>query len=402
MLGPAWRTLDIIEKLEQDLGVPVMHAVPAQCWDIQRHLHVRQPVKGFGRLSPRCPDRDVIVIRKRMRAIQSHCRRRCGAPAALTAPVARRISIKASSSPSWSASPRPAPMTHRAVVRAASRQAPAGQAQRHRPQHAGRRQPGGGQSLYNSAPKDGTTLGVIGGGMVMEPFSGNPQGKYDPRRFNWIGGRTRDNFLCLVWHTVPVTTAAGRDTARNRGRRDRPGLAHHDLPHALNEFVGTKFRVVAGYPGGNEVPPRWRTRESRRLLRLVARQHQLPRAGLAAEPQDRPLASSRSPRAGCAEHFRSPMTLPATRWRARRIEVLESDSGSAWPSIAPPDCRTSASRSCARPSMRPRGRRASGRSRRIKLEIDPVRGDELQQVVEQAVATPKEVLDLVRRFHAAK
>jgi maleate isomerase len=55
MLGPAWRTLDIIEKLEQDLGVPVIHAVPAQCWDIQRHLRVRVPVKGFGRLIAEMP-----------------------------------------------------------------------------------------------------------------------------------------------------------------------------------------------------------------------------------------------------------------------------------------------------------------------------------------------------------
>ena len=50
MLGPAWRTLDIIEHLENDCGVPVVHAVPAQCWDTQRHLRVKQPVYGFGRL----------------------------------------------------------------------------------------------------------------------------------------------------------------------------------------------------------------------------------------------------------------------------------------------------------------------------------------------------------------
>src|SRR5438105_4621154 len=61
-------------------------------------------------------------------------------------------------------------------------------------------------SLYSSLPKDGTTLGVIGGGIVLEPLLGNPQATYDPRRLNWIGGRTRDNFLCLVWHTVPVQT----------------------------------------------------------------------------------------------------------------------------------------------------------------------------------------------------
>jgi maleate isomerase len=58
MLGPAWHTLDIIAKLEQDLGVPVIHAVPAQCWDIQRHLHVRQPVQGFGRLIAEMPSPD--------------------------------------------------------------------------------------------------------------------------------------------------------------------------------------------------------------------------------------------------------------------------------------------------------------------------------------------------------
>jgi len=50
MLGPAWHTLDIIERLEGELGIPVVHAVPAQCWDIQRHLGLHQPVKGFGRL----------------------------------------------------------------------------------------------------------------------------------------------------------------------------------------------------------------------------------------------------------------------------------------------------------------------------------------------------------------
>jgi maleate isomerase len=55
MLGPAWRTLDIVEMLEQDLGVPVVHAIPAQCWDIQRHLHVRQPVMGYGRLIAEMP-----------------------------------------------------------------------------------------------------------------------------------------------------------------------------------------------------------------------------------------------------------------------------------------------------------------------------------------------------------
>jgi maleate isomerase len=55
MLGPAWGALDMIERLEHDLGVPVVHAIPAQCWDIQRHLQVRQPAIGFGRLAAEMP-----------------------------------------------------------------------------------------------------------------------------------------------------------------------------------------------------------------------------------------------------------------------------------------------------------------------------------------------------------
>ena len=67
MLGPAWRTLDIVEMLEQDLGVPVVHAIPAQCWDIQRHLNVRQPVEGFGRLMAEMPDGPTMAVTRTVR-----------------------------------------------------------------------------------------------------------------------------------------------------------------------------------------------------------------------------------------------------------------------------------------------------------------------------------------------
>lgn len=55
MLGSGWRTLDIIAMLEQDLGVPVIHPVPARVWAIQKRLHVRQPVNGFGCLLAEMP-----------------------------------------------------------------------------------------------------------------------------------------------------------------------------------------------------------------------------------------------------------------------------------------------------------------------------------------------------------
>ena len=55
MLGSGWRILDIIETLEQDLEVPVLHAVAARVWAVQRHFHVRQPVQGYGKLLAELP-----------------------------------------------------------------------------------------------------------------------------------------------------------------------------------------------------------------------------------------------------------------------------------------------------------------------------------------------------------
>jgi maleate isomerase len=55
MLGSGWRVLDIIDLLEQDLGVPVVHAIPARVWAIQQRFHVHQTVTGFGRLLAELP-----------------------------------------------------------------------------------------------------------------------------------------------------------------------------------------------------------------------------------------------------------------------------------------------------------------------------------------------------------
>jgi maleate isomerase len=50
LLGSGWRVLPVIDLLEQDLGVPVVHPVTARCWEIQLRLTIRQPTPGYGRL----------------------------------------------------------------------------------------------------------------------------------------------------------------------------------------------------------------------------------------------------------------------------------------------------------------------------------------------------------------
>jgi maleate isomerase len=56
MLGSGWRTLPIIETLERDLQVPVVHPVTARVWEFQKRLHVREPRSGFGCMLRELPE----------------------------------------------------------------------------------------------------------------------------------------------------------------------------------------------------------------------------------------------------------------------------------------------------------------------------------------------------------
>jgi maleate isomerase len=49
-----WRAVDVV-ALEEDLGIPVVHPVAARVWYVQKRLHIREPVKGAGRLLEEMP-----------------------------------------------------------------------------------------------------------------------------------------------------------------------------------------------------------------------------------------------------------------------------------------------------------------------------------------------------------
>ncbi|HMF50417.1 MAG TPA: hypothetical protein VK603_17315 [Candidatus Saccharimonadales bacterium] len=55
MLGSGWRLLKIVRLLEQDLQVPVIYALAAKLWQVEKQFHVREPIRGYGRLLEELP-----------------------------------------------------------------------------------------------------------------------------------------------------------------------------------------------------------------------------------------------------------------------------------------------------------------------------------------------------------
>jgi tripartite-type tricarboxylate transporter receptor subunit TctC len=106
--------------------------------------------------------------------------------------------------------------------------------------------------LYNVAPKDGTTIGLVQNNTPFEPLMGTQQADYDPSKFNWLGSPSTETGILAVWHTVPVATIAQAEarqvTVGSSGAQSTPSF----YARLLNATLGTKLKIIVGYPGQAE------------------------------------------------------------------------------------------------------------------------------------------------------
>jgi tripartite-type tricarboxylate transporter receptor subunit TctC len=106
--------------------------------------------------------------------------------------------------------------------------------------------------LYNAAPKDGLTIGMFARGLAMQPLLDDQGVQYDARKFNWLGSLGTDVSMVLSWHTKPFKTI---DDVRQKEMivaATGSGADSVIFPYILNGVLGTKFRVVTGYPGATD------------------------------------------------------------------------------------------------------------------------------------------------------
>ena len=101
--------------------------------------------------------------------------------------------------------------------------------------------------LYNVSPKDGLTIGAIRNGMAIEQLYGRKGIRFDALKFNWIGSITRSYPACTIWHSAPATTLNDIKKIEVVSGAIGSSASLAMYPRALNEMLGTKFKVVTGY-----------------------------------------------------------------------------------------------------------------------------------------------------------
>jgi tripartite-type tricarboxylate transporter receptor subunit TctC len=256
--------------------------------------------------------------------------------------------------------------------------------------------------LYNVAPKDGTVIGVPARGIPFEPLVGiGAEGsmRFDASKFTWLGSTTDEVSVCVTWERTGIDSFDDLYEKELIVGGVGIGGDPDTFPRILNGIVGTKFRVVSGYPGGADIDfamergevdgrcgwswasiksgnQRWLDENKiKPLLQLSLKKHpELTAMGvpwvmdLAKTEEDRQLLRLIFARGAVGRPFIAPPNIPPERAAALRKAFMDTVNDPAYLQEA----------------------------HRMRLEIVPITGEEAQSLIAEAYKTPRPILDRAR------
>jgi tripartite-type tricarboxylate transporter receptor subunit TctC len=257
--------------------------------------------------------------------------------------------------------------------------------------------------LYKVAPQDGTVIACLGQATPTDQALGQPGVQFDAGKFNWIGN------LSLVNNFLFVSAASGVSTfAQAKSKQLSIGATGASSPSVLypqvsNNLLGGKFKIIAGYPGGGDINiaverrevdgrgsdswasmktthPDWLRDHTINILFQVGprREPDLPDVplwtDLAENDDQRQVLTLLSGDVSVGRPILTAPNVPAERVKALRQAFADT--------LHDPQFIEAA--------------------KQANMEMNPMQGEELQQVVEKIVTAPPRILALVKDAIAIK
>ncbi|MGE5852926.1 MAG: Bug family tripartite tricarboxylate transporter substrate binding protein [Deltaproteobacteria bacterium] len=113
----------------------------------------------------------------------------------------------------------------------------------------------GANYVYNVSKPDGLTIGAIQPSIYFNQLMQQKEVKYDWAKFGWIGSSDKSDYLLYMRADLPYKTLADVRKAKEPPKCGSTGAGTSGsyMPKLLEETLGTKFTIVAGYQGGGEI-----------------------------------------------------------------------------------------------------------------------------------------------------
>jgi tripartite-type tricarboxylate transporter receptor subunit TctC len=107
--------------------------------------------------------------------------------------------------------------------------------------------------LYNQAPQDGTTIGIVNSTLALSPLMGNRNARYDAMKFHWIGAMDRAEGSCTFWHEAGIKSIADMKDKQPTVGSMGSGSPMEIYALLLNRLLGVRIKVVGGYKAGSDI-----------------------------------------------------------------------------------------------------------------------------------------------------
>ena len=268
-------------------------------------------------------------------------------------------------------------------------------------------QPGAGSlsvtnQLYAGGPFDGTVIGASFNGLPTTPLLQPAGARFEAVKLNWIGSTNRETQAMYVWHTAPIGKLSDLVGTEMIVGAQAPGSTQYDYPKLAEKLFGWKFKVITGYEATpkihlamerGEVHGTWanwstlkaiseqwiKDKKIRILAQWALRQHpEMPDVPLildqAKTPEQKQSLDLALARLEFGRPFFMPPNVPAERVNAirRAFDAVMKD------------------------------KEFLDEADKLKIEIDPLGGEQVAALIEQIYKTPAATVERVRDAMAPK
>ena len=247
-------------------------------------------------------------------------------------------------------------------------------------------------------PQDGTSLGLFLDTLTLGKVLGGP-GEFDPVKLVWIGRIVSTATVSVVWHTSRVQSVEAAKQNEIAIAASVPSNSSSFIPTALNDLIGTKFKIIRGYQGSPPMALAMERGEVDAVGGMSWEAIQTTKSDWLAERKIRILYAQGAHR--IKELPDDPGLLDfAVDERSRQILGLLGGGPDIGRSIVAepgiPAERAAALRRAFTATMGDAAFVADMRKR--NLNIEPLSGEEVQTIVAAAVATPRVLVEQAKRY----
>jgi tripartite-type tricarboxylate transporter receptor subunit TctC len=262
--------------------------------------------------------------------------------------------------------------------------------------------------VYGVAKPDGLTVASINPAHYFNQLQGNKEVKFDWTKFTWLASSDKSEHMLYMRTDAPYKTIQDVRKASEPPKcgATGTGTSGHYIPRMLEEALGTKFTIVTGYAGGNEIDlaternevvcrsfttAAYFAREPYHTWRKKGFVRILMQTGEKKDPRlpDTPLLGD------LMNEFKTPEL-------GRRVVTVMLGSGELGRPIVTtpglPADRVKILRDGFMKSMNDPALRADATKNR--LEITPVSGDELTKIARDVIEQPPEVVERIKKILA--